>query len=109
MTIRSIDMQVLIPKVSDVAKIQQIQLQENASRQQENANLIARETLKNTTTVNQPLRDESALVHEKEEREKNSKKNKEKKGKNDNKQNTKNSADKAMVDSQPGSNIDIKI
>lgn len=117
MTIRSIDMQVLIPKVTDVAKVQQIQQQENTARQQENANNIIRETIKNTNTVNQPLRDESALIHRKEEQEKNFKKNKQKKGKYQNKPNTKNSVENSVEKSvenssrqtPPGNTIDIKI
>lgn len=110
MTIRSIDMQVLIPKVTDIAKIQQVQLQENTARQQENINHNAQETFKNTNTVNQLLKNESALVHEKEEQEKKFKKNKEKKGKRENKPNTKNSSMNSFpVEPQRGNTIDIKI
>lgn len=117
MTIKSIDMQVLIPKVTDVAKVQQIQQQENSARQQENANNIIRETLKNTNTVNQPLRDESVFIHQKEEQEKNFKKNKQKKGKYQNKPNTKNSVENPVENSvensklkpASGNTIDIKI
>jgi hypothetical protein len=115
MTIRSIDMQILIPKVTDVAKVQQIQQQEHNIRQQENANHIARETTRNTNTVNQPLRDEAALVHEKEEEK--HKKNKEKKGKNQNVTNTKNSVENSVeksvdnpgLKSSCGNTIDIKV
>lgn len=109
MTIRSIDMQVLIPKVTDVARVQQIQQQENSVRQQENANHIMQQTIKNTNTVNQPLRNESALVHEKEEQEKNFKKNKEKRGKRENKPNTKKDSENTNIQSSSGNTIDIKI
>mgnify|MGYP001167468470 CR=1 FL=1 len=80
MSIRTTDMQVLIQKTGDVAKLQQIHQQELVSKQQEFNNLIVEQTMKNTHSVNETLRDESALVHEKQEKEKNAKKNPEKEG-----------------------------
>jgi hypothetical protein len=82
MTIRSIDMQVLIQKVGDVARIQQSQQLENNSRQQEFAQQITQQTDKNVKTVNQMLRNEQAFVHEKQEQE-SGKKKQAKKGKSD--------------------------
>jgi uncharacterized cupredoxin-like copper-binding protein len=89
MSIRSTDMQVLIQKVGDVAKLQQIQQQELNHKQQEFNNKILEQTIKNTHTVNQTLRDEAALVHEKQEKEEKAKKNKNKKGNANNKENSK--------------------
>ena len=89
MSIRSTDMQVLIQKVGDVAKLQQIQQHEVNLKQQEFNSQILDQTVKNTHTVNQTLRDESALVHEKQEKEEKSKKNRNKKGNADNKENSK--------------------
>ena len=64
MTIRSVDMQVLIQKVGDVARIQQSQQLENNSRQQEFTQQISQQTDKNVKTVNQMLRNERSYVHE---------------------------------------------
>ncbi|MDD4803245.1 MAG: hypothetical protein PHF24_09955 [Syntrophomonas sp.] len=89
MSIRSTDMQVLIQKVGDVAKLQQIQQQESNIKQQELNYQILDQTAKNTHTVNKTLRDEAALVHEKEEKEKNSRKNKNNKGISDDNENDK--------------------
>ncbi len=89
MSIRSTDMQVLIQKVGDVAKLQQIQQHEVNLKQQEFNNQILDQTIKNTHTVNQTLRDESALVHEKQENEENAKKKRNKRGNIDNKENSK--------------------
>ena len=82
MTIRSVDMQVLIQKVGDVARIQQSQQLENNSRQQEFAQQISQQTDKNAKTVNQMLRNEQAFVHEKQEQE-SGKKKQAKKGKSE--------------------------
>lgn len=82
MTIRSVDMQVLIQKTADVARIQQSQQLENNSRQQELAQQISQQTDKNAKTVNQLLRSERSPVHDKQENEE-SNKRRNKKGKND--------------------------
>ncbi|PKM77687.1 MAG: hypothetical protein CVU90_06305 [Firmicutes bacterium HGW-Firmicutes-15] len=89
MSIRSTDMQVLIQKVGDVAKLQQIQQHEVNIKQQEFNSQIMDQTSKITHTINQTLRDESALVHEKQEKEEKAKKNKNNKGNSDNKENSK--------------------
>lgn len=69
MTIRSLDMQVLVQKVSDVGKIQQAQQVEGQQRQQESAQNIAAQTERVSRTVNKSLRNEGKKVHEKEARE----------------------------------------
>ncbi|MDD3364049.1 MAG: hypothetical protein PHZ03_03635 [Syntrophomonas sp.] len=89
MSIRSTDMQVLVQKVGDVAKLQQIQQQELNIKQQEFNSQILDQTSKNTHTVNQTLRNESALVHEKQEKEEKTKKDRNKKGNSDNRENSK--------------------
>ncbi|MDD3267757.1 MAG: hypothetical protein PHX14_00415, partial [Syntrophomonadaceae bacterium] len=81
MSIRSIDMQVLVHKVGDVAKVQQAQQLENSNRQQESTQQIGQQTHIDVKTVNQPLRNEHADVHEKQEKENQEKKSRAKKGK----------------------------
>lgn len=107
MTIRSIDMQVLVQKVNDVGKIQNAYQQENNARQQENANQIVQQTVKNTQTVSQSVRSESALIHEKEEKEKKSKKKMQKKGDSENTENNRNSKQQTTINRVQGRNIDI--
>ena len=107
MTIRSMDMQVLIQRVNDVSRVQQVNQQENNTKQQEFNNQISNQTAQNTHAVNQALRDESALVHEKEKQEKKSKKNKEKKGITDNKENT--NEEHVRLEPNRGNNVDIII
>jgi hypothetical protein len=105
MTIRSLDMQVLIPRLNDVARIQHVQQQENNVRQHEYNILNSDQTQKNSTTVNQMLRNESALVHEKEENEKKYKKKSVKKGIDEEKENRDEEPSKRK--SIQGSNLDI--
>jgi hypothetical protein len=109
MTIRSIDMQVLIQKVNDVGKMQNIQQQEGASRQQENINQINQQTNTNTNSVNQSLRSESSLIHEKQKKEKKSKKKAQKKGDIEITKNNKNNKESVNDKAQNGSKIDIII
>lgn len=106
MTIRSIDMQVLVQKVGDVAKIQQAQQSDHTNRQQEFAQQIAQQTEKNTKTVNQPLQNQSKLIHEKQEKERQSGKYRKKEGKKDHKENN---DDNVIFDTHKGTTIDIKI
>ncbi len=70
MTIRTVDMQVLIPKSSEIAKLQQVQQQENQVRQQENTQQINAETVKTTTNVNDPQKSEASHIYDKQEEEK---------------------------------------
>ncbi len=69
MTIRSVDMQVLVQKVNDVTKIQQTQQVEGQNRQQESAQNIAAQTERVSRTVNQTLRNQGKKVQGKEEHE----------------------------------------
>lgn len=80
MSIRSIDMQVLVQKVTDVAKVQQAQQLESSNRQQESAQQISQQTNIDVKTVNQPLKNQNAHVHEKQEKKDDEKKSKAKKG-----------------------------
>jgi len=107
MSIRTTDMQVLIQKTGDVAKLQQIHQQELVSKQQEFNNLNVEQTVKNTHTVNKTLRDESALVHEKQEKEKQSKKNQNKEGNGKSEENNK--GETKILDPGRGINVDIVI
>ncbi|MGS0764287.1 hypothetical protein [Syntrophomonas curvata] len=74
MTIKSIDMQVLVQKVGDVAKIQQAQQIGNNHRQEEFIKNINQETDRYSKTVNKPGESRHKKVDEKEEKEKQSQK-----------------------------------
>lgn len=108
MGMRIMDMQVMVQKTGEVAKIQQAQLQENNFRQQEIGSSIVANTNKNTHSVNKPEANEGKLVHDKQEGEKGSGKNKKKKGNSENKENTKDNADEhKQLDPNRGTNLDI--
>lgn len=66
MTIRSIDMQVLIQKVGEVAKIQQTEKTDQHVRQQSFLEQIAQQTEIVSKTVNQTPASESSLIREKQ-------------------------------------------
>jgi hypothetical protein len=68
MTIRNIDMQVLIPKVTDVARLQNDQQQLGISRQNEFAQQIQNQAARMEQTVAQPNKNEDVYVQEKQER-----------------------------------------
>ena len=68
MTIKSIDMQVLVQKVGDVAKIQQAQQTGNNHRQEEFIKNINEQTDRYTKTVNKTLQSEQKKVNQKEEK-----------------------------------------
>jgi hypothetical protein len=76
MTIRSVDMQVLIPKVPDVARLQNEQQQTHLSRQNEFAEQMQAQSARMAQTVAQTNKDEDVHIQEKQEREKKRKKNK---------------------------------
>jgi hypothetical protein len=101
MTIKSVDMQVLVQKVGDVAKIQQAQQTGNNHRQEEFIKNINEQTDRYTKTVNKALQSEHKKVHEKEEKEKQSRK----RYKGSNKQ--ENEEDKSNSGNESGSNLDI--
>jgi len=107
MSIRTTDMQVLIQKTTDVAKLQNIHQQELAAKQHEFNNLNIEQTMKNTHSVNKTLRDESALVHEKQEREKNSKQNQNKEGNGKSEENKK--EEQKLFEPGRGINVDIVV
>lgn len=107
MSMRIMDMQVLVQKSTDVAKIQQIQHQENNLRQQEIASHIVENTNKNTQTVNKPLANESKLVHEKQDNEEKHKKNRNKRGNDEIKENKENTEEHPRLDTNRGTNLDI--
>lgn len=105
MTIRTVDMQVLIPKASEVSRVQQVQQQENNTRQQEFIAQQAQLTAKNETTVSQSLHTETVFIHDKEEKEKNKKKSSRKEGK---KRHLENHRSVIRDSKSLGGNIDIK-
>lgn len=81
MSMKIMDMQVLVQKTADVAKMQQVHNQESNVRQQEMTNQIAAQTQQNTHNVNKPLANQSKFVHEKQEKDDQTKKSKKKRGK----------------------------
>ncbi len=87
MSMKIMDMQVLIQKTADVAKIQHVQNQETNLRQQEMAQQIAAQTQQNTQNVNKPQANQGKLIHEKQEKEEQAKKSRKKRGNNGNEEN----------------------
>ncbi len=106
MTIKSIDMQVLVQKVGDVAKIQQAQQTGNNHRQEEFIKNINEQTDRYTKTVNKALQSEHKKVHEKEEKEKQSRKRYRDSNKKENEEATDN---KPQSCNESGSTLDIII
>ena len=104
MSMRVMDMQVLVQKTADMAKIQQVQHQETNLKQHEMANQIVAQTQQNTQTINKPLANESKLVHEKQEKEDQAKKNRKKRG---NLENGENTEEHTQLDMNRGNNLDI--
>lgn len=70
MTIRSVDMQVLVQRVGDVSKIQHAQQVQNNYKQQENAQQIMQQTTTVSKSVDQSREAESKRVREEKEKEK---------------------------------------
>jgi hypothetical protein len=66
MTIRSIDMQVLVQKVGEVARIQQAEKTGEQVKQQSFLEQIAQQTETVSKTVNQTPASESSLIREKQ-------------------------------------------
>lgn len=106
MTIKSIDMQVLVQKVGDVAKIQQAQQTGNNHRQEEFIKNINEQTDRYTKTVNKALQSENKKVHEKEEKEEQSRKGYKD---SDKKENDEDKDNKLQSSNQSGTNLDIII
>lgn len=74
MSIRSVDMQVLVQKTGDIARIQAAHQVEGQHKMMENTQNISAQNENIARRVNDPLRNESKLVHDKEEQEKDQKK-----------------------------------
>ncbi|MDD3022747.1 MAG: hypothetical protein PHE26_02465 [Syntrophomonadaceae bacterium] len=106
MSIRSIDMQVLIQKVGEVAKVQQTHQLESSNRQQESAQQIGQQTQIDAKTVSQPLRNEHTNVHEKQEKENKEKKSRTKKGKSNK---TENKENNEKDGNKQGNHLDVTI
>lgn len=70
MTIRSVDMQVLVQKVGEVTKLQQTEKTDQQVRQQAFLEQIAQQTEQTSKTVNQTPASEAALIREKQEEKK---------------------------------------
>lgn len=107
MSMKIMDMQVLIQKTADVSKIQQVQNQESNIRQQELTNQIVAQTQQNTHSINRPPANQAKLVHEKQEQEEHSKKNRKKRGNIGNIENKE--EHKQLADPNRGNNLDILI
>lgn len=70
MSIRSLDMQVLVQKANEVAKVQHNQQQEIVNRQDEFALDISKQTALISKTVQNANKSEKSMVQEKQEKEK---------------------------------------
>lgn len=106
MTIRSLDMQVVVQKAGEVARIQAAQQQDQQARQQEFIHQIQEQTARNTKTVNAMLRSEQKKVHEKQEKEEQKKKNR-MQSRNSNQEKDSEGSGKEFVDKNRGGNLDI--
>ncbi|KUG03619.1 hypothetical protein ASZ90_019052 [hydrocarbon metagenome] len=107
MTIRSLDMQVLVQKVGEVARIQQTEQSGAHRQQQEFAQAINAQTTKNSQTTREVDQNKAELNanRDKEEHKKKSKKEAGKKtGTND-----ESIAADFLIDPEKGHNVDIKI
>jgi len=96
----------MLPKTSEISRTQQLQMQENAQRQQELASQMDQQTKKAEASVNHTPPGEEALIRERQEREKKRNNKQKKEGKSSGKENRKDMAD---IDQQRDSIIDILI
>ncbi len=106
MSLKIPDLQVMLPRASEVSRTQQIQMQENVYRRQELANQMANQTEKAEALVYQYLPSEEALIREDQEREKRRDSEREKAGKSLDKENN---GDISQTDQKSDSIIDILI
>ncbi len=106
MSIRSVDMQVLVQKAGDVARVQQTHQIEQDRRQQEFNQAIIQQTHQNTKEVNQTLKSEDAYIHGRQEKQKKEKKDHENKG---NEEKTANNENKSVKSPIQGHHVDITI
>jgi len=101
-------MQVLVQKTGDIARIQAAQQVEGQHKLMENTQNINAQNENIARRVNDPLRNESKLVHEKEEQEKNQKKKQREQENNDETRKGKESI-KQKVKDQGSNHLDITI
>lgn len=106
MSIKSVDMQVLVQKVGDVARIQHTQHNEANQRQGEFSQLMANHTITNRQTVRESKESTAKHVHERQAGEQESEDPKERK----HSAGRQNEQDQEIFrDFHKGSTIDIKI
>lgn len=106
MSMRTVDLQVLIPRSNEVARVQQVQQQVNQNQQQELTAQLLQQTAKNERSINPSREGEKVLIREREEKEKKEKKSKRQAGKPEEEENNFNHESRAR--SGLGSRIDIK-
>ena len=106
MSLKIPELQVMLHKTSEISRTQQLQMQENAQRQQEIASQMAQQSKKTESTVNHTPPGEEAVVRDKQEREKKRDNDRQKAGKSENKENRK---DIPKTDPNRDSIIDILI
>ncbi|HOV43475.1 MAG TPA: hypothetical protein PLE01_06140 [Syntrophothermus lipocalidus] len=87
MTVRTVDLQVLIPRSSEVARVQHNQQQANQNQQQELTAQLLQQTVRNENTINPSLEGQKALIREREEKGKKDKKRQAAAGKTENEEN----------------------
>lgn len=103
MPIRPVDMQVLLPKVNEVSRIQQIQNQNEQNSQQQFASQLQKEATKQETQVQHSNKSQGGKVN-KDSGNKSSSEEKEKKKKQKNEQES-----EIIKDPKLGNKLDIKI
>lgn len=106
MTIKSIDMQVLVPKVGEVARIQQIQQTEANHRQQEFSQLIMDQTQAHSTTVRETTENQGRTIQERESSEK---KKRQSKSQSDKRSDADQTDGEMFKDFHKGGTIDIRV
>lgn len=111
MSMKIVDMQVMLQRTSEVSRVQHIHQQEHDLRQQEFIAQMAVQTEKAESEVRRTPKNEESVIREKPEREKNSEKRDKKEGKQETGENTENkdqNAQKMIADSR-GAKVDIKV
>lgn len=82
MSLKIPELQVMLPRASEISRTQQVQLQENAGRQQELASQMANQSQKAQNSVNKSPANEEALIHDQKERKNKRESERQKAGKN---------------------------
>lgn len=106
MTIRSVDMQVLVQKAGDVARVQQSHQIDQDRRQQEFNQAMIQQINHNTKEVNQTRKGEDVYIQERQEKQKKQKNEQENKG---NDETTANNENKSVKSPTQGHRVDITI